>query len=323
MKKREPSPNLLRALLCLFILASIAYWIAGAIDDWELDLHWDRHVATPITYDDDSAKVTEVKPEAKAAGLATGVRVTGLNGAPYSGEAQWTEILVTARPGDTLDVEFDRPDGTHGIATIILTQRKRAHAEVPVWAVLTRDGVAVLLLPLLCLLIGYWVVLAKPFDPNAWLLLLLLAVPSVLTIDTGMATGAGLLLRIFWYTTLQLLASPALLLFGIYFPERSRFDQKLPWLKWLIIAPILAFALIVYPYFYKVLLLGGAAPGWPKVITGGERVVSALNLACVLLYLVLTLDKLRSASTEDARRRLRVLTVGMALGIGSLLIAFI
>jgi phosphoserine phosphatase RsbU/P len=328
MKKRRPSPktpspNLFRGLLGLFVLASLAYWIAGAVDNWELDRHWDRHVARPMQYSDDTGVVTDVAPEGKAAGLEVNVRLTGLNGAPYSGDAQWAEILVTARPGDTLDVEFDRPNGSHGIATITLAERKPTNEGIAAWAVLTRLFVLILLLPLSCLLIGYWIVLSKPLDPNAWLLLILLAFPSVLTIDAGMATGVGLFLRGFWYNTLQLLACPALLLFGIYFPERSRIDQKAPWLKWLIVGPILAFALALDPYLYKTYYLGWAGPAWVKGLSAAYRIVNGLNLACVVLYLVLTLDKLRSASTLDARRRLRVLTVGMATGVGSLLIVFI
>ena len=327
MKKRRPSkrtasPNLLRTLLGLFVLASLSYWIAGALDSWELDLHWDRHIQSPLSFDDETILVTDVKPEASSAGLAKGIKVTGLNGAPYSGVAQWAEILVTAHPGDTLDVEFDRPNGTHGIATITLTERKRAHAGIADWAVLTRDGIFSLL-PLICLFIGFWVVAAKPLDINAWLLLILLAFPEVLTMDLGMATGTGLLLRGVWYQTIQLLASPALLLFGVYFPERSRIDQKFPWVKWLIVGPILAFIGLLYPYWVRLYFLGGSSPLWARTIDLALQIVNALNLACVVLYLVLTLDKLRSASTADARRRLRVLTVGMAVGVGSLLFVFI
>ncbi len=323
MKTRTLSPNLLRALLGLIALAGLAYWTAGVIDAWELDLHWDRHIQAPLTYDSDTDIVSEVKPEAKAAGASTGIKVTGLNGAPYSGVAQWTEVLVTARPGDTLDIEFDRPNGSHGVATITLAGRKRAHEGISNWAVLIRDGFIDLLLPLVCLLIGYWVVLVKPLDRNAWLLLILLTFPSVLTIDKGMSTGAGLVLRDLWYETLQILASPALLLFGIYFPERSRIDQKLPWAKWLVIIPILAFAILFYPYLDKTYFYGGAGPGWVKAITLGSQIINVLNLACIGLYLLLTIDKLRSASTEDARRRLRVMTMGMAIGVGTLLFVFV
>lgn len=323
MKKRGPSPNLLRALLGIFVLASMAYWIAGAIDDWETALHWDRHVAAPFTYDDDSAVITEVRPEAKAAGLAPKSKITGLNGAPFSGKAQWAEILVDGRPGDTLDVEFDRPDGSHGVATVTLAQRQRAHQGISNLAVLTGDAIIGLLLPLICLGMSYWVVLAKPLEPNAWLLLILLTFPSVLTIDMGMATGAGLFFRSFWYYLMQSLACPALLLFGIYFPERSRVDERFPWIKWLVLAPLAAGLLVLFPYLYRIFFLGGAGPALLKAAVIAGRIVNFLNLACIVLYLVLTLDKLRSASTEDARRRLRVLTVGMTLGLGALLIVFV
>jgi phosphoserine phosphatase RsbU/P len=327
MKKRKQrprttSPTLLRGLLVVYIVASVAYWVSGVVDNWELSLHWDRHIQSPFSYDNENLRVEDLKPEAKAAGLVEGVKITGLNGAPYNGTAQWAEILVTAHPGDTLDVEYDRPDGTHGIATLTLTQRKRAHAGIPTWAIFTRDG-TLELLPLLCMLIGAWVVLAKPLDRNAWLVLCLLSFTVALTMDIGMATGAGMLLRGLWYQTLQLFAPPALLLFGVYFPERSRIDQKLPWLKWVIAGPILAFTAFLYPYLFKLYFLGGASPIWAKTSDYAGHIVNFLNLVCVIAYLILTLDKLRSASTADARRRLRVLTVGMAVGVGSLLFVFI
>jgi sigma-B regulation protein RsbU (phosphoserine phosphatase) len=319
---RKASPNLPRVLLGLFILASLSYWVAGVIDTWDLDLHWDRHIQHPLSYNMDSLAVKEVQPEAKAAGIAVGDKITGFNGAPYSGVGQWAEVLVTAHPGDTLDVEFDRPDGSHGVATFTLVQRKRANPGISDWAVLIRDGL-IDLLPLICLFIGYWVVLAKPLDKNAWLLLILLIFPSVLTIDMGMATGTALMARGLWYETMQALASPALLFFGVYFPERSRIDQKLPWLKWLIVGPILCFILILFPYLAKSYFLGGGGLAWGKLTDAGNQVINPLNLACVILYLVLTFDKMRSASTADARRRLRVLTTGMAIGMGSLLFVFV
>jgi len=327
MKKRKhaprtTSPNLMRGLLGLFILATLSYWIAGAIDSWELDFHWDRHIQSPLSYDNETIVVTDVQPEAKAAGVAKGDKITGLNGAPYSGVSQWAEILVTAHPGDTLDVEFDRPDGTHGITTLTLAEGKRTHPGIASWAVFVRDGLFAVL-PLVCLFVGYWVVLTKPLDKNAWLLLILLAFTNVFTTGLGMATGTGLLLRGLWSETMQLLAAPVLLLFGVYFPERSRIDQKFPWLKWLVIAPILAFLFFFYPYWIKLYFFSGASPAWASASNFTGRIINPLELACVILYLILTLDKLRSASTADGRRRLRVLTVGMAVGVGSLLFVFI
>lgn len=320
---RNPHPNLLRVLLGVFVLASLSYWIAGMLDTWEMERHADRHVAPPLIYNDDTGVIDTVAPEAYKGGLASGMKITGLNGAPYTGDAQFDEILYTAQPGDTVDIEFTRPDGRVGTATITLARHEPPHPGIANWVALLRDGIVVALLPLACLLIGYWVVLTKPTDPNAWLLLILLTFPSVLWVNQGIATGAGLLLRGFWYNTLQLLASPALLLFGIYFPERSRIDRKAPWIKWVMLPPYVAFAAILYPYLYKLFFAGPTGMRWYTVITHAGRVLNVLNLACVALYLIFTLDKLRSASTKDARRRLRVLTMGTGIGVGALLLVFV
>ncbi len=55
---------------------------------------------------------------------------------------------------------------------------------------------------------------------------------------------------------------------------------------------------------------------WVDRITGWGQV------ACIIILLIAIFDKLRSASTPDARRRLRVLAVGSGLSLGPLLIMF-
>jgi phosphoserine phosphatase RsbU/P len=320
---RNPHPNLLRALLGAFLLASLSYWIAGVLDTWEMEQHADRHVAPPLIYNDDTCVIDTVEPEAYKVGVASGMRITGLNGAPYTGDAQYDEILYTAQPGDTMDIEFVGLDGRAGTATVTLARHERPHPGIAEWVALLRDGIVVALLPLACLLIGYWVVLSKPTDPNAWLLLILLTFPSVLWINQGMAIGTSLVLRGFWYETLQLLASPALLMFGVYFPERSRIDRKAPWIKWVMLAPYVAFAAILYPYLYKLYFAGPTGLKWLTAVTDSSAVINVLNLTCIALYLIFTLDKLRSASTKDARRRLRVMTMGTAIGVGALLLVFV
>ena len=47
---------------------------------------------------------------------------------------------------------------------------------------------------------------------------------------------AWLALRLYWHLGIQFLAPAALFLLGLLFPERSRLDKWLPWLKWLVIA---------------------------------------------------------------------------------------
>lgn len=316
-------PNVLRVLLGLFVLASLAYWIAGVHNMWNMERHADQHVEAPLGYNDETGLVRSVRPEAKAAGLAPGAKITGLNGAPYTGMAQWHQILHAASPGGTVDVGFARPDGTHGSAAITLARRAPQRHGIAAWVGVAWDIIVIVLMPLACLLIGYSVVLAKPTDRNAWLLLVLLTFPSVLWINAETAAGPGIAFRLYWYETLQLLASPALLLFGAYFPERSRIDRRIPWVKWLLLAPYAVFVALLYPYLHQLYFAAPVGAGLAHATTQAGHVINALNLACIALYLIFTLDKLRSASTADARRRLRVLTTGTAIGVGALLLVFV
>jgi phosphoserine phosphatase RsbU/P len=322
MKKKRVSPNLLRFLLGLYVLASVGYWIAGTHSEWISRFHPEEHVKEPFDFDRDTRIVIKVEPEASAAKVTIGVSLQSLNGAPYSAAA-WDEIINTAHAGDMMDVGFQRKDGSEATVTITLNALQATPAVLPK-PIIHLEVILFALVSLACLCIGFWVVVAKPAEGNAWLLLLLLTFPSVLFLSHhGFSTGASAFLLEFWYQTLQVLASPALLLFGTYFPERSRIDAKFPWIKWCILVPLFTCILLLYPSMYGDYFGSGNSALLVRISEPAERALNFLNLVCVLAYLALTLDKLRTASTEDARRRLRVLTVGMTIGMGSLLIFFI
>jgi phosphoserine phosphatase RsbU/P len=315
---------MLRFFLGLWILASLSYWAAGVVDLWQIEVHWDQRVDIPFRFDSDSRQIDNggLKPEARAGGLAAGDRIEQLNGAPYSGEAQWDTILAESHPGDILDVGYTRPNGSTGTATLTLS-RNEAHAQNSPVLGYWRDFLITGLLTLVCLLIGYWVVFSRPTDRNAWLLLVLLTFPSCTFIGTGLATGAGLFLREFWARTIQLGSAPALLLFGVYFPERSRIDVKAPWVKWVLLGLFGVCLAILYPSIYTEYYGGGDGPLLTRTSDAAADVVNFLYLLWVAFFLILTLDKLRSASTQDARRRLRVLLTGMSIGVASLVLVFI
>jgi len=324
-RKKSTSPNLLRFLLALWIVASLSYWVAGIVDLWTTRVHWDQLVDAPFRFDADSRRIQnrDLAPSARAAGIAPGDRLESLNGAPYFGLAQWQTILAESHPGDVLDVEVTRPNGTPASFTLTLLRPAyyfgRMSPLVAFWQGFFLNG----MLTLTCLVIGYWVVLSRPTDRNAWLLLVLLTFPCAVFINSGLASGIPLFLRGFWYETMQLAGAPALLLFGIYFPERSRIDARARWIKWILFGVFGLFVAILYPSMYMENYGGGDGPFLTRASDLAGNVINAFNLLCVILYLVLTLDKLRSASTEDARRRLRVLTAGMSVGVGSLLVVFV
>ncbi len=324
-RKKPASPNLLRFFLALWIVASLGYWIAGIVDLWDTRVHWDQRVDIPFRYDSDSRRIDSngLKPEARAAGLAPGDRIVALNGEPYSGLAQWATVLSESHPGDILQVDVTFPNGSSATATITLARPDYLYGRMSPILAFWQGFLLAGLLTLVCLLIGYWVVLTRPADRNAWLLLILLTFPSVVFINPGLASGIPLFLRNLWYQTLQLTGAPVLLLFGIYFPERSRIDARARWIKWILLGLYAIAVLFLYPSIYMENYGGGDGPFLTRASDIASAVINALNLLCVVLYLVLTLDKLRSASTEDARRRLRVLTTGMSIGMGSLLLVFV
>ncbi|HEX3436529.1 MAG TPA: SpoIIE family protein phosphatase [Pseudacidobacterium sp.] len=324
MKIEKASPNLLRFLLGLYVLASLGYWLTLTLSYWAIAFHPDEHVRDPFRYDAETRVIGELRPEAKAAGVAQGATLESLNGVPYAARV-WDEITNTARPGDMMDVGFQRKNGSFGEVTITLA----TFALDPIFKNIPRSvfevqTIVLSAVSLVCLLMGVWVVLAKPTEGNAWLLLILLTTPSVIFFSNhGLSTGLLALSFEIWYQLLQYIAASALLLFGIYFPERSRIDVKFPWLKWLILIPLGVCSLVMIPVVYGKYYGSGCSPFLVHIEGWAEKPVNFLNLVCVLLYLALTLDKLRSASTEDARRRLRVLTTGMSIGMGSLLIVFV
>lgn len=323
MKIKKASPNLLRFFLGLYILASLGYWLSMSLDRKSALFHPEQHVQAPFAYDNDTRVIGTLQPEAKATHIVEGATLESLNGVPYAAKV-WDEITNTAHPGDMMDIGFQRKDGSQGAATITFAPHKPLVTGIPN-AVLWLQAILLLVLVSLgCLLMGFWVVLAKPTEGNAWLLLVLLTFPSVLFLSHhGFATGLPALGLEYWFQALQLLASPALLLFGVYFPERSRLDVRFPWMKWIILAPIFACACVFFPVIYGEYYGAGNGPGLVKMAGWAMSLTNFLNLMCVLLYFVLTIDKLRSASTEDARRRLRVLTTGMSIGMGALLLVYI
>lgn len=320
--RRQSAPlGLLRVLFALYVLASFSYLLAETLTYAHRVFAPQDSIRLPFRYDPDTRVIGDLQPEARAAGLAPGDILTGLNGDSYTGTAQWIAIRADSRPEDILSVAFTRPDGSRSSADIALAAQRPATRVSPGVA-FARDAVAYSLLPLLCLLIGYWVVLARPADPNAWLLLVLLTLPGALFSDLNVSSGLPLFLRNLWYNLVQIAAAPALLLFGIRFPERSRIDVRLPWLKWLVLVPFALAAALTLALAFSEEYLAGAGPALARMGDPANHALNALSLACLVFYFVVTLDKLRSASTPDARRRLRVLTAGMSVGMGSLLLVF-
>ncbi len=262
------------------------------------------------------------------AGIVKGDTVLAINRLRFNGQALWQRIRWYARPGDTVSVLVQKPDKTTLTATIPLEGYPKGWSVEDPPIPRTLPGAlltlfVVLVIPLFCVALGIWVALARPFDPNAWFILILLTYPQ------GLNPGAyrwwvpaWLPLRLFWHLFIQFLVPAALFLLGLLFPERSRLDKALPWLKWFAVAftALIVTAAFVSEYnvWYDLSLL-------PHVDTI-DLVINPLyvwsSLFYVVLYWVLLFDQLRASSSPDARRRLQVLLAGSIVGLGSILVIF-
>ncbi len=311
-------------LLGLYIVASMTYYVAnisGFIDNY-FDLH--HRAEMPLQFDVDSLRITSVRPEAAKTGIAVGDVLATLDGKPYAGQVPWLNLIRnTLHPGDTLAVAVLRPHGSVQTARIPLTGRAPGgHAKFRQWGgILLLYGVP----PLICLLVGYWVVAARPRDINAWLILCILTFPETLfTIAAGWWPGWWDVWSSIWMQAQQVFSPMALLLFGIYFPERWRLDRRLPWPKYVLIAPLA----VSIPVFTWVLLgqefHGLWIPAQVPINAWTNRIVTAFAMLCISLYFIALQFKYHSGETApDAKRRLRVLLIGSEVGLGALFIAFV
>lgn len=318
MPKEPKDSRVLYFLLGLYIVASMTYYLAnisGFIDNY-FDLH--HRPETPFQFDLDTLKITSLRPEATQAGLAKNDTLVSLDGMPYAGEIAWLNLIRSElHPGDDLHVIVRKPDELMQSTNIPLARRTPGSHFSEWGSILLLFGLP----PLICLAIGYWVVAARPRDPFAWMILFILTFTETLfTIDQRWWPGYWDVYLSGWMQAQETLAALVLLLFGLYFPERWRLDRKLPWLKWLLIAPVLA-AVSILPW-----VVAGEEfhPAWRETAillnSWSNRVANPISVVCVALYWLAIFDKSRSASTADARRRLKILGAGSVIGLGALLL---
>ncbi len=252
--------------------------------------------------------------EVRSAGLLQTDKVLTLNGVPYTGQHVLFEQIEHAHPGDPMVVTFRR-GADPALRTTTIQLRPERDQPPAVWKIVFELVITVL--PFLCLCIGLWAVLARPRNPFAWLVLGVLSYFDPRFYPTALTNDWTLPLGIVWATLATDLMPACLMLFGIYFPTRSQLDRRFPWVKWLLIAPILAFLPIDLFYHYghewNFTAIQWLAP-WLDPLDTAQNLV---GLVGVLWFFANLVSKLRTA-TGDAARRLKLLFYGTLAGLAPL-----
>jgi sigma-B regulation protein RsbU (phosphoserine phosphatase) len=279
----------LYVLLIVFAAFSMGYYIAGALALREEFFHASRYARAPFDFHDDGQTLDGVRKEATVAGLSNGDFLLAVNGVPFTGYAQIHDLLQHTNPGQIIEVSARTPSGKVREVQIRLASRKSPNYSIGGYiAFLT----PILGVPLLGLLIGYWVVAARPRDLNAWLVFLLLAFPETAfgNLDWKFWPSPWYLVLFVWNSLVQAFVFPALVWFGFLFPERWRVDLRLPWLKYAVLAAFFCIFIfesgLISGQFFSVDVIRSLAPLQLWV----DRADSWLQVICILLFLAALFD---------------------------------
>src|SRR5207302_7463331 len=108
----------------------------------------------PFNIDAPGVVIIDTKPEAEAAGVHTGDTLRNFAGQPYRGATDFYVFMQAAHPGDRLAVEVQAPDGVAQKATIELRPYRD---EFPITFSEGAQEIIAAIMPLFCVLLGFWV----------------------------------------------------------------------------------------------------------------------------------------------------------------------
>jgi len=315
---RTTKPPLIQyVLLAIICLMAVLYHVRLAQDV----LHGEKVDVPYFAPQTASASLERVTPAAAAAGLQSGDILVAINGRPYTGTAILAEESAKAQPGTSLAVTVRSPKPgapeEHALQLPVTSSKARA----------TAVGTDILIgfaLPVFCILLGLWVVAARPRDPLAWLLLgLMLSFPQIFEVSTIAGWGPGLRELGMAYHNVLAGAWPILMyFFGLYFPEPFPVSPRWSlrsqgWKIWLWIGAI---PLAFFSLAETVVRIGE--------ISNYERVEPIYRMAIpfrgylqVMAYILVSTFfaaigmKSGLAISADAKRRLRLLYLGTSLAM--------
>jgi len=317
-------------LAALFLL-SVTHFARDAFDRLDAVRHASEYVRGPFYLGDANWGVAYVQPEAEAEGMKVGDAVLAVNGRPIDGFFVYYAALRNARVGDRLRVRIQTPPAASNPVRN-LSIELRAYGSDPGAAgraAYIDFALRVVALPVVCIVLGFWVAAVRIGDRSAWLLLVLL-----LSLAAYIGGGSGVqglfgresvLQPLFagFQAFLALVAAPTLMLFGIAFPERLPLDRRFPWLKWIVVGQLLLVALLeAINVGLWVHHLPWARPfqRGVELLTGREGDFGAAVSLVALLVCVASLGwKTATSQNRDARRRLLLLDVGAVPSVAALL----
>lgn len=256
--------------------------------------------------------------------LARGDRLVSIDGEPF--RASWDVIrrCALAGPNGELHVVALRKVEGGGEERIESKVALRSVADVE-GAIATRTlvGVINLLMAWVCFVVGFWVAAVRPRDRVAWLVLVMLLGFQVAVVQrpTTELWPDALRVTIAAYGAVFGATWPlSFALFGTHFAFRLDWEQRRPWVKWLLLGPYAVVAAgAIVAALAEVLDLRALIPFY-RALDAAEPIVRILGMATVTFFFLTVGWKTGVAPNPDARRRLRLLLGGGGVALTPVLV---
>ncbi len=252
----------------------------------------------------------DVKNSTRNIGLRTGDRLLAVNGVPYRGEATLYSAYNHARIGLPIVLTVE----SSGTARTVALPVKLAQTSI-----LDEVSIALLefVLPALCLLLGFWVVMVRPHDFLAWLLLLLMmSIPQLFENYRVQGWPAGWRdAAMLYHSGFGYMFTISMFFFGRYFPEPfppERIWDKL-WriMQWVLVLPYAVFVACVIAISIGDLDHYQAVAPLDRHLSGTFGSVAPFVL--VSTFFAAIFMKYSMSRSVDAKRRLRILYWGATI----------
>jgi len=311
--------KLLYLLVALLAVGSSLFYVASTAAAFDSFLNADR-ARPPLQYSHSSSFLVQPLPESRRAGMDAVDEVLSVNGEPFTGMAGLIRQTFYAHPGQIASIVYHHQGGGMHTARVGLMPQRRGPPTVSGWLITIVLGV---LFPGFCLLLGFWVVLARPLDWNAWFLLGIMNVAPVFIAKPGYFPGFLAIFTIFWQNFAVQWMLISLILFSIYFPVRSRVDARLPWIKWLVIIPQILLVPLNFAIEYGVLYRIHFIQPYLSAVDPLELAGNVFAAISLCIFIASIIRKLFIVPTPDARRRLGVVAAGSLLGLSPVLVILV
>jgi len=297
-------------LLPLFA-AALFYQIVYSVVVVNLELNGARIVQSPLLLTSDGA-VDGLTREADHAGLKRGDRIATVDGNEIKGDRDYYAALRKHRVGERLTVTIARTGEaqTHTFR-IPLQARLGGTAGLGAWTI----TLVITVVLLFCVLVGIYVAAVLPNDARAFFFFgLMVGTPPFL----GLAGWYNFPRPLWFFADIFPYAALFswtiwLVLFGLHFPERFEWDVKRPWIKWIFLSPLAAWAALMTIFFSRAFFDYDALPILDR-LSRQPREIVVFTVACTAFFTALG-TKQRRAKTTDTRRRLRILYSGSIVSL--------